>query len=118
MTSRDVVKLTLVLCLVCGVARASPADEYGALPRAMGTAGAQTALGTDTGAAFYNPANLALAGEGGHPSIQVGYVHAVPGLFISRLKNDPTSVPNVNPTNQGWVMAGALLPIGGKVQNA
>lgn len=110
------VATSLAFILPLHDAAASPGDLYGIMPRGIGTAGARTASSTDTGASWYNPANLAFAGQRGHASLELGYGFGLPSLFVDRTKAEGR-FPTLAPERHGWIMAAGLFPLGGKLKN-
>lgn len=97
-------------------AKASPGDLYGILPLAMGSAGARVTASTDTGASYYNPANLAFAGLAGDSSLELGYGIGIPILSVEHSKGQPR-YPDLDSERHGWVMLGGLFSLGGKIKN-
>jgi long-subunit fatty acid transport protein len=120
MTRRQRAVLIASVLLLARGAVASPSDLYGALPRGMATAGTQTAAADDNGAALYNPAGIALAGADGKTSVQLGFAYGQPFMFVNRSKTDAVALqksPTQLPQGQGWYMAAATFPLGGKIRD-
>jgi long-subunit fatty acid transport protein len=104
---------------LASAARASPADTVGLFSRGIATAGTQTAAADDAGAAYYNPAGLALAAQDGDVSIQLGYAAALPFVDVNRTGSAARQArfPTRLPESAGLLSFGAVFPLGGKLEN-
>src|SRR5262249_12983690 len=102
-------RLLAAMFLCAPAALANPFELYGFTPRAMGMAGAATALGDDLGASFYNPAGLL-----GHTKTEfgIGFADTIPNLYVNR--SNP-AIPNSEVEKAPRFELGIIFPLGGNL---
>lgn len=101
----------LLVAFVPATADANPWDLYGFNPRAMGMAGAATAVADDFTAVYYNPAALTATGEGG---FGFGYSYSKPQLSLNYDRPESQrSILGVEAPDADGVTFGGTFTLGG-----
>ncbi|MFN2548733.1 MAG: OmpP1/FadL family transporter [Myxococcales bacterium] len=105
-------KRLLAALLFCApAALANPFELYGFTPRALGMGGADTALGDDLGASFYNPAGLL-----GHHKTEfgIGFADTISNLYVDR-GSGASRIKTSDVERSPRFELGLIFPLGGSL---
>jgi hypothetical protein len=101
--------IVAALALASTAAFANPLELFGFTPRAAAMAGAQTALGDDIGASFYNPAGLIGRTK---TELGAGFAMALPSLYVDRARPN-SALTTAMPDTAARGELGVAIPVGG-----
>lgn len=103
-------RLLTALLLCAPAAFANPFELYGFTPRAMGMAGAMTAIGDELGASFYNPGALL-----GHTKTEfgIGFADTFANLYVDRSATPTAATATSTAERTPRFELGLIFPLGG-----